>query len=106
MIFSYHEMGVYDVPSSLDLIYKVTGRNDIIVIGQSMGTNIQLVYSSELPDHARKRVKFMIYLAPTIFLRSMRTPLAKLTNFWPVIQVCSSFTTKTNKLLKKEIYVT
>lgn len=80
-------MGMFDLPKSLDLIYKITGRNDSIVIGQSMGTNVQLVYASELPDHARRRVKIMIYLAPTVFIKHVKTPLVRYAPLWPALQV-------------------
>jgi len=64
--FSFHEMGVYDLPAQLNLVHKVT-KQKIIYIGFSMGTTAATIYSSTYPDIAREKVKIFIKMAPFIY---------------------------------------
>lgn len=85
--FSFHEMGVYDVPSSLDVIAETTGRKDIIFIANSMGSCLPLVYATQLPKHASQRLKLIFHLAPTVFVGNVRTELRRLTYYEKELKV-------------------
>jgi len=36
-LFSWHEMGVYDLPANFDYILGTTGAEDLYYVGHSMG---------------------------------------------------------------------
>ncbi|XP_018568985.1 lipase 3-like [Anoplophora glabripennis] len=79
--FSWHEMGVLDLPTELYYISNTTGKlGDIIYIGHSMGTTEFFVLSSLLPQVA-KNVKLMIALAPAAYTTHMRSPIRYLAPF-------------------------
>ncbi|GLV35301.1 uncharacterized protein CBL_01549 [Carabus blaptoides fortunei] len=98
--FSYHEMGIYDLPNTLDLVNNITGRNDVIYVGQSMGTNLPYVYAADFPEHAKQRMKLIVNLAPTVFLVGLRTPSIIVTPFWQLI-LSLSRKLRVNELLPK-----
>lgn len=65
--FSWHEMGVYDLPATVDYIKKTTGVNSIYYTGHSQGTTILFVMLSELPD-MNKSIRLAACLAPSAYL--------------------------------------
>ncbi|CAH0555552.1 unnamed protein product [Brassicogethes aeneus] len=72
--FSFHEMGIYDLPAIIDFVAQNTGqKGNIIYIGHSMGTTMSFVYASLLPDHAKENLKGIISLAPIAYLRNIRS---------------------------------
>ena len=87
MVFSFHEIGLYDLPAVSQYI-KDLKNNSIIFIGQSMGTNIFYVFASEKPKIASENVKAMLSLAPTVFMGDVKSPLFQLaSNFVEIFQV-------------------
>lgn len=56
-------MGFYDLPASIDHILNVTGEQQLIYIGHSLGTTVFYVMASALPEY-NKKIKFQISLAP------------------------------------------
>ncbi|XP_017769430.1 PREDICTED: uncharacterized protein LOC108557436 [Nicrophorus vespilloides] len=79
--FSYHEMGIYDVPQQIDLIHKVTQRNDIVYVGHSMASTAAVIYASLKPEHASKYVKAFLLMGPAIYMAHLRTPIKYLAYF-------------------------
>lgn len=74
-VFSFHEMGVKDLPAVLSYIGSTTGKGgEIIYIGHSMGTTMFFVMASELPDVA-KSVKLMVALAPVAYMTHIKSPI-------------------------------
>ncbi|XP_065225607.1 gastric triacylglycerol lipase-like [Planococcus citri] len=61
--FSFHEMGFYDLPAAIDHILEMTGEEQVIYIGHSLGTTVFYVMASTLPEY-NKKIKFQISLAP------------------------------------------
>ncbi|XP_066601271.1 lipase 3-like [Prorops nasuta] len=81
--FSFHELGVYDLPAMIEYILEETGREKIIYTGHSQGATQFYVMCSEIPDYNSK-ITLMIGLAPAAFTGNIRGPvttLAKLTYF-------------------------
>ncbi|XP_043268566.1 lipase 3-like [Venturia canescens] len=74
--FSWHEMGLYDVPAMIDYILDNTGQTSLLYIGYSQGTTAFFVMASERPEYCGK-VKAMVCLAPIAFLSNQRSPLLK-----------------------------
>ncbi|KAG5331807.1 LIP1 Lipase, partial [Acromyrmex charruanus] len=81
--FSYHELGIYDLPAMIDYILHTTGYEKIYYIGHSEGTTQFWVMASEKSEYNSK-ITLMIGLAPAAFIGNIRGPvrkLAKLTYF-------------------------
>uniref|UniRef100_A0A6P7G1Q6 Lipase 3-like n=1 Tax=Diabrotica virgifera virgifera TaxID=50390 RepID=A0A6P7G1Q6_DIAVI len=66
--YSVHEIGTYDVTAIVEYVANFTERKDIAYIGHSMGTTAFTVYATEKPEHSRKYIKQIIFLAPVINL--------------------------------------
>ena len=48
MDFRWHEIGMYDVPASVDYVLKTTGKSKLNYIGHSMGTTAFFVMALSL----------------------------------------------------------
>ncbi|XP_072747886.1 lysosomal acid lipase/cholesteryl ester hydrolase-like [Anoplolepis gracilipes] len=78
--FSFHEMGIYDLPAMITYITNMRSQPLHTYIGHSMGTTTFYIMASELPMIAQK-VKIMISFAPAAFIGQMTSPLIHLTSF-------------------------
>ncbi|XP_069676696.1 lipase 3-like [Periplaneta americana] len=65
--FSWHEMGVYDMPATIDHILATTGQKRLYYVGHSMGTTMFFVMTSMRPEYNDK-LRLGIALAPVAFL--------------------------------------
>jgi lysosomal acid lipase/cholesteryl ester hydrolase len=72
--FSFHEMGVHDLPAEIDWILNVTGHKKLYYIGHSMGTTMSYVMASMRPEYNDK-VDFMVSLAPVAFMSRVKSPI-------------------------------
>ncbi|KAJ8927984.1 hypothetical protein NQ314_019512 [Rhamnusium bicolor] len=88
--FSFHEMGIYDLPKALNLVLKTTNKRSIY-IGYSMGTTVSYVFSSELPVEASSYLKGIISLAPVAHLSKIKSILKYGAPFWPMIKPAVTF---------------
>ncbi|XP_075234853.1 lipase 1-like [Lycorma delicatula] len=61
--YSWHEMGMHDMPAIIDYILKKTGQKQLHYIGHSMGTTMFYVMTSEIPRYNNK-IRTMISLSP------------------------------------------
>ncbi|KAJ8687585.1 hypothetical protein QAD02_023379 [Eretmocerus hayati] len=52
--YSWHEMGIYDIPAIIDHILDLTGERGLIYVGHSMGTTISYVLLSIKPEYNDK----------------------------------------------------
>ncbi|KAL0116201.1 hypothetical protein PUN28_011209 [Cardiocondyla obscurior] len=75
--FSWHEIGYYDLPATIDYILEKTGYTQLYYVGHSQGATAFYVMGSERPEYNEK-IKGMISLAPAVFLGNQRSPLLKL----------------------------
>ncbi|XP_044019384.1 lipase 3-like [Aphidius gifuensis] len=57
--FSVHEIGYYDVPSTIDYVLNATNQNSLIFLGYSLGTASLFIALSERPEYNSK-VQLMI----------------------------------------------
>ncbi|XP_057334105.1 lipase 1-like [Microplitis mediator] len=73
--FSFNEMGVYDLPATINYITNIT-KHKVIVIGHSQGTRINFIMESERPEITEK-VKALICLAPVAFLSHVKPGIQK-----------------------------
>ncbi|XP_024882714.1 uncharacterized protein LOC112461630 [Temnothorax curvispinosus] len=78
--FSFHEMGVYDLPAMISYITNMTSQPLHTYLGHSMGTTASYVMAAERPEIAQM-VRMIISLSPVAFLKHMRSPIRFLTPF-------------------------
>ncbi|XP_014224480.1 lipase 3-like [Trichogramma pretiosum] len=76
--FSYHEMGMFDLPASIDYILGATGRRSLLYVGHSQGTSQFFVMASSKPEYNGK-VALAAGLAPAAFTGYLRGPITQLT---------------------------
>ena len=81
--FSYHELGVYDVPAMIDHILDRTKREKLYYIGHSQGTAQFWVTMSQRPSYNSK-VSLMIGLGPVAYTGHMRGKVTALMGLTPL----------------------
>ncbi|XP_064551390.1 uncharacterized protein LOC135437401 [Drosophila montana] len=74
--FTFHQIGIYDLPDSIDKILDVTKQTQIQYIGHSQGSTAFFVMCSELPDYCEK-VILMQALSPTVFMEHTQSPVLR-----------------------------
>ncbi|PSN46933.1 hypothetical protein C0J52_14926 [Blattella germanica] len=77
--FSWHEIGVYDLPAMIDYVLEKTSSEQIYYIGHSQGTTSFYVMTSELPEY-NKKIRLMINLSPVVFMSHVKSPLMRLSS--------------------------
>lgn len=65
--FSWHEIGIHDLPASIDYILMKTNQTRLHYIGLSQGTTAFFVMASERPEYNEKIIT-MNAMAPIAFL--------------------------------------
>ncbi|CAH1113090.1 unnamed protein product [Psylliodes chrysocephalus] len=70
--FGWHEVAIYDTPSIIDYVLRVSNASQIFYIGHSQGTTTFLAMAADKPEY-NKKVKLSIQLAPTCFLNYTKT---------------------------------
>ncbi|CAG9840549.1 unnamed protein product [Diabrotica balteata] len=65
--FSFHEIGIYDLPALTDYITKQT-KSKVIFVGHSMGSTASYVYAIEKKTHAENNLKGLVSLAPAAYM--------------------------------------
>lgn len=73
--FSFHNIGYYDIPATIDYILETTGQEKIFYIGHSQGTTAFFAMTSERPEYNEK-VRLMVALAPVVFMENMPSTTA------------------------------
>ncbi|KAF7286541.1 hypothetical protein GWI33_004944 [Rhynchophorus ferrugineus] len=79
--FSWHEIGVIDLPAMIDYVLETTQVESIYYAGHSQGTTTFYVMTSSLPEYNDK-IKAHVSLAPIAFMNHMTSPLMKIMAFW------------------------
>ncbi|GLG98544.1 Lipase [Gryllus bimaculatus] len=74
--FSWHEMGIYDLPAVIDYILATTGTKQLHYVGHSMGTTMFYVMGSERPEYNAK-IRGAFTMAPVAFQANSKTPFIK-----------------------------
>ncbi|XP_044766593.1 lipase 1-like [Coccinella septempunctata] len=72
--FSYHEIGIYDLPAKIDHILETTKKKKIYYVGHSQGGTSFYIMSSERPEYQEKIVMASL-LAPAGFMKHFRNPV-------------------------------
>lgn len=74
--FSFHEIGIYDLPNSIDQILSITKQQQVQYIGHSQGSTAFFVMCSELP-HYNDKVILMQALSPTVYMKNSLSPVLR-----------------------------
>ncbi|XP_012231415.1 lipase 3 [Linepithema humile] len=88
--FSFHEMGIYDLPAMITYITNITAQPLHTYIGHSMGTTAFYVMAVERPESAAM-IGRMISLAPIAFVEHMKSPLHYLARFANYLGIIARF---------------
>lgn len=75
--FSWHEIGVSDLPAMIDFILFVTNKPTLKYVGYSQGTTVFFVMASVKPEY-NKKISIMIALSPVAFIGKVRSPILRL----------------------------
>lgn len=79
--FSFSEIGLFDLPATIDYVREKTGHSEIFFVGHSQGTTSLLTLLSEKPEYNN-------YIAAA----SLLAPVAYLGNSGPVLQSLAQIT--------------
>lgn len=74
--FSWHEIGIYDLPAMIDYVLEQTGQERLQYIGHSQGTTSFFVMAAEKPEYNDKIIT-MQALAPVAFMSNLRSPFVR-----------------------------
>ncbi|XP_014480140.1 PREDICTED: lipase 3 isoform X2 [Dinoponera quadriceps] len=88
--FSYHEMGIYDIPAAISYITNMRFQPLHAYIGHSMGTTAFYVMATECPQ-ITEMVEVMISLAPVAFIQHIKSPVRILAPFSKDYEIIAHF---------------
>lgn len=88
--FSWHEMGVYDLPAMIDYMLMVTRASQTFFVGHSQGTTSLLVMLSSRPEYNQKIIQVHL-MAPAAFLKIVSPPWSKFLNEFIKIGIPSGY---------------
>ncbi|NXU95336.1 LIPM Lipase, partial [Xiphorhynchus elegans] len=74
--YSFHEMGMYDLPAMINYILQKTGQEQLYYVAFSQGTTEGFIAFSSIPELDRK-IKMFFALAPITVNSNIKSPLVK-----------------------------
>lgn len=74
--FSWHEIGVYDLPAMIDFTLSRTGASSLHYAGHSQGTTSFFIMGSLRPEYNAK-IRSMHALAPVAFMSNLASPFIR-----------------------------
>ncbi|KAK1117491.1 hypothetical protein K0M31_016524 [Melipona bicolor] len=75
-MFSWHEMGIYDLPAIIDHIIEQIQQKEIFMITHSQGGTVFFVMASERPEYQEKIIAAFT-LAPAVFISRTKSTLVQ-----------------------------
>ncbi|KAI5703468.1 hypothetical protein M8J76_003013 [Diaphorina citri] len=69
--FSFHEMGLYDLPAFVDFILHRTGFMKMTLLGHSFSNAITMIMTSLRPEYNEK-INLLVGMAPFVFASHLR----------------------------------
>lgn len=75
--FSFHQIGYYDLPASIDYVLKKTGHTKLQYIGHSQGTTTFFVMASQRPEYNEK-IELMHALSPVAYMSHVSSPTIRI----------------------------
>ena len=87
--FSFHEMGIYDIPAFIDHIISENSFSEkIIYIGHSQGTAQVHCALSENYEYMKAKIKLFIALGPVAKTHNLDSKLMHLCDFIKADKIC------------------
>ncbi|VVC89030.1 unnamed protein product [Leptidea sinapis] len=80
--YTWHEIGIYDVPTMIDRVLEITKRPSLTYIGHSQGTTVFYVMCSLKPEYNEK-ISLMVSLAPIAYITNSKFFLYKILSINP-----------------------
>ncbi|XP_063368177.1 lipase member K-like [Cydia amplana] len=96
--YSFHDIGYYDLPATIDFIREKTNSDSILTVGHSQGTTAHFVLTSTRPEY-NDRIKLFVALAPIAYLNNLEPPVSIAAAAGPAIAVLLK-TLNINELLE------
>lgn len=94
--YSWHEIGLYDLPASIDYILNHTNKRQLNYVGQSQGSTVMYVMLSLLPKYSEK-IRGYIHMAPVVYMTNLKSIFFRiLAAIVRMIQVIFLFTSRYN----------
>lgn len=62
---SVHEFGVYDTSATFDYVSRVTGQENLYLVGLSMGGLVACIFLSTRPQY-NQRIKLAVFFGPAV----------------------------------------
>lgn len=78
--FSFHEIGMVDVPESIDYVLGHAGESDLYYVGHSQGNTAFYVMCAQMPEY-NKKIKKQFSMAPVAYMGNMFSPLLRFIAF-------------------------
>uniref|UniRef100_A0A6M2DPB7 Lipase n=1 Tax=Xenopsylla cheopis TaxID=163159 RepID=A0A6M2DPB7_XENCH len=75
--FTWHHIGMYDVPAMIDYALNITGEKRLHYVGHSQGTTAFFVMASQRPSYNSKIIS-MQAMAPIAFMSHCKSPFVRL----------------------------
>ncbi|XP_061720181.1 lipase 3-like [Cydia pomonella] len=82
--FSFHEIGIYDLPAIIDFILNKTKSDKVDVIAHSQGTTAFFALLATKPEYNGK-INVLVALGPVAFLGNLSPPISTIAITGPVI---------------------
>jgi pimeloyl-ACP methyl ester carboxylesterase len=76
--YSFHEMGLYDIPAMINIIKTTTGESKITYIGHSQGTSQMFAGISLKSDYYKSVLNGFIALGPVAFMNNINSTFLKI----------------------------
>ncbi|KAK7863251.1 hypothetical protein R5R35_001461 [Gryllus longicercus] len=76
-MFSWHEIGMYDIPAVIDYILNATQQEKLFYLSHSMGNTLFYVAMSLRPEYNAK-IRLQVALAPAVYLNDTPSVPARL----------------------------
>ncbi|XP_023303354.2 lipase 3 [Lucilia cuprina] len=80
--FTFHEMGKYDLPATIDYVLNTTDHKQLHYIGHSQGTMTFFIMCSERPEMCENKIMLMQALAPVAFIKHAKSPVVEFLAFF------------------------
>lgn len=77
LIYSNHEIGVYDLPAFIDFVLNFTGQENLYYVGHSQGTTVYFIMTSEVPAYNEK-IRLSVIMAPVTYTSNLFNPIARI----------------------------
>lgn len=85
--YSFHEIGIYDLPAAIDFILNATNSEKLFHVGHSQGTTTFYVMASERPEYNDKIIAQFSY-APSAYVGHLSNPyLLQISKYLVPLQV-------------------